>query len=150
MAVENEDLLGNVQKPIVSARKTRQIFLLRFCRFPHACYGFVQKVRFSSSEKLLHFLLIFTFMYEKNHPSTGNDCRGVGWSNDCRGGSWSSQHRAMQPTRRGVCRSMPESERPQQYLGMLVLYCSVTCRAAGIVIRCDRVQGGLDAWICLG
>ena len=66
------------------------------------------------------------------------------------GGSWSSQHRVMQPTRRGVCRSMPESERPQQYLGMLVLYCSVTCQAAGVVIRCDRVQGGLDAWICLG
>ena len=27
-AVENEDLLGNVQKPIVSARKTRGVFFL--------------------------------------------------------------------------------------------------------------------------
>ena len=66
MAVENEDLFGNVQKPVVSARKRAEFFfLLRFCRFPHACYGFVQKMRFSSLEKLLHFLLMFTFMYEK-------------------------------------------------------------------------------------
>ena len=45
-AVENEYFLGNVQKPHGFSAKNAQLFFSAFCRFPHACYGFVQKVRF--------------------------------------------------------------------------------------------------------
>ena len=58
-AVEHEDFFGQCAKTHSFSAKNAPLFcLLRFCRFPHACYGFVQKVRCSSSEKLLHVLLI--------------------------------------------------------------------------------------------
>ena len=63
VAVENEDFLRNVQKPIVSARKTRRVFFIAFCNFPHACYGFVQKGHFSSSENVGEIIAFFAHFY---------------------------------------------------------------------------------------
>ena len=59
-AVENGDFWGKVQKPIVSAEKTRHFFFLAFLLFPTRLLWFRAKMAFLIVGEIIDFLPQFT------------------------------------------------------------------------------------------